>query len=677
MSESNSRVAGDKTLGICPYCGCGCRLSCKSDSEGNIERVMADKEDVVSRGRPCVKGVTVHEMLSTNRITSPMIRKDKRAELEECSWTEAFEFIKQRLTSIYEEKAGQPLKDIDEFRKIRDEVYFAGSGESTNEANYLFSKLCRSVFGSNNIDSCARLCHAATAVGFNKIFGMKAIPEYTVEDLKEGDAFLFVGTDPMEDYPVLFNRVLQAKKNGAKIITVDVSANSTTMQSDKFVRIAPQGIIPLIAHICVKLVEDKDISRDARKFHGFNAFMKSVETIAEQNPLSTIGISREDFAYLYETLDEAKNPVIGFGMGLTQHNNGVQNVLAISGLSLLLDAILFPNRGKVNVQGAGDMGAEPGWEIPTAVLDEFNWNDDFCTHDGEVITKALYGETVNFFWVIGSNPSHSMPHLNLLDEQFEKTFVVFQHHHKARTMEFADVVLPSKVIFESQGSTTNGERRVRGFYAGINRKSTIGGTAGSDENGPKSDFEIIRDFAQYIGSEGFAFDSEKDVFEEIVKVVPDYKGLELKKVATNEGQFAHKKPLMKKFVPIKYKREHFKGEGDYPYTFTTARSKYHFCTGEGTRSSKTLMNMESEPYVRISTYDAQLLSLRDKDHIAITSSVGTIEASIKIDSSLDKRVLVAPYHFEKLLVNKLAPLNLDPVSGTPCYKQIAVNIKRL
>ena len=156
-------------------------------SEGQISKVLVDGQDVVSEGKPCVKGLTVHEVVKTNRVTVPMICRDKGGTLERVSWDEAFDFIAGNL-GILEQSAGD---------RIRDKVYFVGSGETNNESNYLLSKLCRGHFKSNNIDSCARLCHSATANAFKRMFGIAAIPEFTMNDVAEGDFFLFIGTDPM------------------------------------------------------------------------------------------------------------------------------------------------------------------------------------------------------------------------------------------------------------------------------------------------------------------------------------------------------------------------------------------------------------------------------------------------------------------------------------------------
>lgn len=670
---------------FCPYCGCGCtlRLKCSPDS-AQIERTLPDENDVVSDGKPCVKGLTIHEMINTNRLSTPMLRRSKQEELEPCSWEEAFSFIKDKISSL-EAAAGAETnvrsnaavnsEERTDY-KLRDKVFFLGSGECTNEANYLMSKLCRSHFGSNNIDSCARLCHAATGVAFKRMFGMSAIPRYSIEDVAEGDCFLFIGTDPMEDYPVMFNRVIEARRKGASVVSIDIASNSTADQSDFVYQISPNGILPLLSHLIVMLVDGKDYSRRARNIKGFDVFVDSARKTALENPPSSFGFTREGIDELYWVLNDAKKPVIGFGMGLTQHGNGTQNVYGITGLAMLLDAVLFPNRGKVNIQGAGDVGADPEWRPRVGSEWRSSWNDGFMSHDGKFVTKALYDSDVEFVWIMGGNPSQSLPDLNSLDRSMQKKFVVFQHHHPSRTMEFADVVLPSTMLPEESGCVTNGERRVRGLYEGdcaLDKRRAIGCV--SDEI--KGHSCILAQFAQYIGAQGFEFEEISDIFNEMVSIVPGYWKLERGGVGSVEGMFARKEPRYERFVAFTYDRPHFSGTSAYPFVFTTARNRFHFCTGSATRCSRTLRDLGGRPSVLINPLDAEIYHIADETKIRITSEVGNIEALALLDASVKKRVLVAPFHFDKLLVNKLTPMNLDPESGTPCYKEIPVNIETI
>ncbi len=656
MLPTDEHAIGDRLIsGFCPYCGCACNLLYSvSDNNHSIEKTLPDNSDPVSQGKPCVKGLMSHEVLNNNRLTTPMMRSNKTDKLQPCTWQEAYTKIKENLPNN------------------ADKLYFVGSGEVTNETNYLLSKLCRSHFKSNNIDSCARLCHAATGVGFERIFGIKAIPRYSMDDLASADIFFFIGTDPFEDYPALANRIISARNNGAKIITVDLASNTTVSQADEKFKITPGGILPLLATLVVRLHDKRDVSRDARQFSGYDDFIESCRKVSQENMPENFGFSHEDLDKLYWHLSEAKRLVIGFGMGLTQHVNGTQNVLAITGLSLLLDAILFPNRGKVNVQGASDVGAEYSWQMDSdmdGIELKSVWNMDFSEHKGKQLTDALYSDDTEFLWIIGSDPAISMPDLNKLYASFEKKFIVYQSGHPGKTMDFADVVLPSSVLPEELGCVTSGERRVRGIFGGKWMKSEM------TKKEAKGNAQIINEFADLLGAKGFGFEKPEDIFEEMVKVVPGYNKLTIEAVSQRAGAFADKTPKTTILQGITYDSSHFKGDGSYPFILTTARNRFQFCSGSISRNSPSLVKLSGEYSVLINPLDAEALKIDTGSKVKLVSPAGELEVEVKIDESIEKRILVAQFHFDKLLVNKLTPLALDPESGTPCYKEVAVKIE--
>ncbi|MBN1618794.1 molybdopterin-dependent oxidoreductase [Candidatus Dojkabacteria bacterium] len=653
---------------FCPYCGCGCRFDAILSDNNTIEKILPDMQDTISSGRPCVKGLKSNEPLYENRIQTPMIRENKNQEFKSCTWDDAFSFIKANLENI---GYGSSKKSV------RDKVYFLASGEATNEANFLLSKLCRSGFASNNIDSCARLCHAATAVAFDRIFGLQAIPVYTFDDMLDGDCFLYVGTDPMEDYPVMFNRVLAAKNNGAKIISVDMASSSTFQIADVKLKITPEGIIPMLCHLMIKLIENGDISKNAGKIEGYSDFVNSIIEVANNNPLSTFGFSRDDIEILYSNINAAKKLVVGFGMGLTQHENGVQNVQAITSLGLLLDAIIFPGRGKVNVQGASDVGGSPFWNISNERIASESWNMEFLSHDGSVSTKALYDSDVKFVWIMESNPSQSMPDLNALNDSLFDKFVIYQHHHPGETMKYANVVLPTLMLSEESGSITNAERRIRGL---LHSENSIGDEVSykakwCNVSEAKSNTRIILDFAKFMNFEEFRYGSVVDIINEMVSVVPGYDLLTFNEVFSGNDILTDKQPKYIKLPKIKYEISHFKDMSEFPFVFTTARQRFQFCTGEGTGNSQTMKKLSGEPYAVMNPIDADILKIVDGDVVRVVSKVGQIEVMLKLDASVEKRVIVAPYHYDKILVNKLTPRVLDPESGTPCYKNIAVRVE--
>ncbi len=646
-----AKTAQNDCFGFCSYCGCGCRLKLQV-SQSSIEKILQDKSDPVSEGNCCIKGLAIHEVIKSNRLRKPMFRPVKCRGLIECSWEKAFGVIKSKLDE---------LEEYDD-NGIHDFIFFIPDGQSTNETNYLFSKLCRSHFHSNNIDSCARLCHQSTAVAFNKMLGIPAIPEYSMDSLRKVDVFLMAGTDPAEDYPAMFNRILDAKRKGAKIITLDVTSTSTTDVSDINMSVTSDGVVPFISWLITKFVDSDKISKDVRQFHGFGDFVESAKKVSQNFPPSTFGLSEEKMNHIFETIKDGKKIGICFGMGVTQHSNGTQNVESLIGLGLILNAVIFPNRGKVNVQGASDVGGYPEWDSER-IKDAGDWNTKYRNHKGRMLTEALYDKDIKFVWAIGGDISQSMPDLNLLDESLRHKFVVYQGHHPARIMDFASVVLPTTIVTEENGTITNGERRVRGVENNIGQIKDV-----------KTGFEIVTEFAKFVNAKGFSYRNEKEVTDEIIKIVPGYEDLHIPNICSDEGQFADKKPKFKKFNKIKFDFGHFQGEGDYPFILTTSRSKYQFCTGNESRNSKTLHQLAKDPLVFMNPKDMDYVGVSDGQEVRIISEVGEVKTKVFKNADVSKRMIIAQFHFPKLLINKLTSVLLDPQSGTPCFKEVPVRI---
>lgn len=194
-----------------------------------------------------------------------------------------------------------------------------------------------------------------------------------------------------------------------------------------------------------------------------------------------------------------------------------------------------------------------------------------------------------------------------------------------------------------------------------------------------SNVEILTRFADRIGAEGFRYDTSQDVTAEMLRAVPDYQHLSVEEISSPDGAFARKDYVFKRLVSFTREKYTFdsNGKSEYPYVFTTARNRYQFCTGGASSSSKTLRDLARGPRVFVNPDDAELIGVQDGDRIRIESEVGSIEAEVQRDAGVSKRIIVAPFHFEKLLVNRLTPRKLDPDSGTPCYKQVHVKVEKM
>ena len=630
---------------ICAYCGCACRL--KFRVEGNeIKKVLPDEGDEISEGKPCIKGLTLHEVYNKGRILKPMIRKGGK--FKKSTWGEALRYIKEK------------VKDI-----APSEIFFAPSGKTTNEDCYAMQKFARIVFGTNNIDGCcARLCHAATVEAMKHAFGIPAMP-YTLNDIKRTDCLLIVGSNPASNYPVLFNRILEAKRRGCKIISVQPFFNEITRFADVRLIIQPGTHLALLNGIMNYLIRAGNYDKKSENYEGFDKLVKTVSVYSAKRVCNLCGISREDFVNAAETISRSKRFGALHGMGITQHVKAVESVHALLNLLILKKGRILSCRGEVNVQGCGDMGCVPDAEVEAF---EKVWRVKLTREIGVTMIHALSLSPVKVSFISGFNPAQSMPDLNRVHKNLEEMFVVQMDSYFNLTSRFANVILPTPTLLERRGTITNGERRVR-FVAGAIKP--LGESV--------QEWRVLKTLAKMLGfGKHFSYASAKEISKEITRAVPSYSKVDVDSLYKGKDQFADKRIRFKRFVP-----SHFAGVEDvrskkYPFILTTFRSKYHFLTGEMTSKSKTLKKISKDgAYCYVSEADAKKLKLRDGDEVLVESAAGCLRARVRIDARMQPGVVAMHFHFENLLVNRLFPSQFDTKSLTPNYKLVAVSIKKI
>ncbi|MEM2174315.1 MAG: molybdopterin-dependent oxidoreductase, partial [Candidatus Micrarchaeia archaeon] len=586
-------------VSVCPFCGCGCKLKYIIDNQKKIIKTEGDKKDEISEGKPCIKGLSFVDAIYKDRLTKPAIRENIDEDFEEVSWEEAYDFIYENLKGI------EPSK-----------IYFTGSGEFTNESNYLIQKLARVVFRTNNIDCCARLCHAPTVYAFKSCFGTSGTPNF-MKDVIDSDLIIAIGTNPLSNYPVFFNMIKKGIDKGTKLITIGVK-NVTANFS--YLHISPElgTLIILISGFIHEIINDKEIEKKKGNLPGFKELKNSVSKITPSVVSDICKINLEDFNKVVELMKKSKRIVFTHGMGLTQYQNGTQNALSITNLAILLDAKIVCMRGKVNVQGASDMGCCPDF-LPFGGSEELtkkNWGVVLEKKEGIKITEAL--EKIKAFYIMGMNPAQSLPDLNKIHKILRKRFVIYQHHSPSISMKFANVVLPAPMLIEEEGTITNGERRVR--YV---RKV-------KDPPGGKQNWEIICDVAKKFGFEKqFNYKSVEEIFNEITKAIPDYANLNYKKIMKRD-YFANKNIEYTRLIPITPIACPIERNSKYPFLLTTSRWMHHFCTGEITTKSK-LAEFAKTPVAHINEKDAAALGIKDGDLIEISSKAGSIKITAKTD----------------------------------------------
>ncbi len=604
---------------ICMYCGSGCQLEFEVEN-GRIVRVYPVKEDPVSEGKPCVKGLSIHDVVAhLPRVTQPMIREGD--ELVATTWKNALGIVLDRLENLPGKETG-----------------WIGSGEITNESNYVIGKFAREVIGSENVDSCARLCHAPTVRAYKEMLGIPATPHFW-NDIYDLDLLLCVGTNPATNYPTLFTKILEARKRGLKLAAVNVWENETTRMADLKAIVKPGRMVFFIAGILHELIFHRGYSHEAE---GFEDLKRSVKPFDPKTVAEITGESPENVKAFADAIDEAKEFGVMHGMKYTQTYHGTDGVRALTALALLKNGKILTGRGKVNIQGAGDMGVSP---IRGLTLVEF-----------------LLIDPVEFLYTSIFNPARSMPALKRVWENLRKMFVVQATPYPNATTEFADVVLPTPLLIEQEGTITNGERRVRYVRKVVDPPKEA-----------KPDWLILTELARLRGIK-WGYKSAKDVFAEIVTRVPGYLHLDPEKIYRGEDEFAEKGIKKMRFHRIDPEIVEHPG---YPYLLITGRRYMHFNTGDTTTRSPLLRKMFPENVLWIHPKDAEREGIKTGDTVRVCSPEECIELKAVIDERVKPGVVCTTFHFEESPVNILTPLDLDSETKIPAYKHVPVRLEKV
>jgi formate dehydrogenase alpha subunit len=667
----------------CVYCGVGCGIYL--GVRGNeIVSVQGDKESPVNKGRLCVKGRFGFNFVNNpNRLTKPLIRKDGK--LEEVEWEEALSYVSHKLSKY---KGSQ-------FAAI-------ASAKCTNEENYAMQKFTRTVMGTNNIDHCARLCHAASVAGLAHTIGSGAMTN-SIDEISEAGCILAIGTNTTGSHPVLALEVVKAARKGSKIIVINPYEIELCQHADLFLQHQPGSDVALLMGMAKIIAEEglNDGEFIENRTKNFDEFTASLEKVDLKEIEKITGIAEEQIreaALMYASHSPAS---ILYAMGITQHSHGTNNVMALSNLALMTGNFgkpssgVNPLRGQNNVQGACDMGALPdvfpGYqpvEDPD-IREKFQekWNSPLQTEMGlilpEMLEKAAQGG-IKALYIMGENPLLSEPDIQHVKESLENLeFLVVQDIFLTETAQLADVVLPASSFAEKEGTFTNTERRVQLIRQAV----TPPGEA-------KADWQIIEDIAQEMGSSEFSFASAEEIFDEIAQLTPSYHGINYQKLQDEGVQWPcpenghpgtpilhvdqFNKPDGKAlFQPMEYLPPAEIPDGEYPFILTTGRSLYQYHTGTMTRQIEGLNQLYGEERVEINGEDAQAMNINDGDLLEIKSRRGTIQARAKISSHLQKGMLAMTFHFHEAPSNCLTNPQRDPISGTPELKISAVQMKKL
>jgi len=665
---------------ICPYCGVGCGMYL-GIRDNRIVSVRGDRENPANKGRLCVKGrfgiaEFVHHQ---ERLTTPLIRREGK--LVEASWDEALDLVAGKLADYM----GQ--------------VAVISSAKCTNEDNYIIQKFARLVLGTNNVDHCARLCHAPTVAGLVQSFGSGAMTNSN-NDIGDAACILAIGTNTTETHPVIGFDVKKAVRRGTKLIVANPREIHLCRFADLWLRHKPGTDVALLMGMMKVIVDEElhDLAFIEERCENFDAFRDALKSFDLAFVEKLTGVSQNQIAIAARMYATNSPAAILYAMGITQHSHGTDNVIATANLAMLTGNIgrpgtgVNPLRGQNNVQGACDMGAlpnvYPGYQAVTAaaVKEKFEsaWGSMLAPIPGLTITEMLdaaYQGEVKALYLVGENPMLSDPDASHVREALEKLeFLLVQDVFLSETAQLADVILPGVTFAEKDGTFTNTERRIQRV------RKVIESTGNS-----KPDWWITCQLAQRMGGKGFNFEHPSEIMDEIAHLTPSYGGISYERLEAGGLQWPcptpehsgtsilHTEQFSRgkgRFIPLEYKPPMELPDDEYPLILTTGRSLFHFHTGTMSRKVKGLNIFKGEEKVEINPGDALKLGIADGELVKVVSRRGEVIVKTRVTEDSPAGVVFMTFHFAESLTNLLTNPVLDPVSKIPELKVCAVRIER-
>ncbi len=718
IDGGSARTALRSVESVCPYCGVGCAIRYFVDEAHNRIRYADGRPSPVNHERLCVKGrfgfdYTTHP----HRLTKPLIRKDSaypkgplstevRGEagrrrrrpgglvdydevlphFREATWEEALDLAGARLSEIRDRDGPSALAGF-------------GSAKCSNEEAYLFQKLVRVGFGTNNVDHCTRLCHASSVAALLETIGSGAVTN-VFGDVRNADVALIAGSNTTDNHPVAATFIKQARKSGrTRLIVVETRRTEMADQADLFLQIQPSTDVALYnAWMHVLIDEDLvDESYVAERTEGFDGLKRVVESYSPEVSARICGVEPDLIREAARTFGEAERAMIFWGMGISQHTHGTDNARCLISLALLTGNIgregtgLHPLRGQNNVQGASDAGLIPiVYPDYQSVADpevrakfEGAWGRELDPDPGltvvEIMSAALEG-TIGGMYMMGENPFLSDPNINKIRKALANLeFLVVQDIFLTETAEFADVILPAASFFEKTGTYTSTDRRVQ-----------VGRKALDPPGDARPDWEITCEIASRMGY-AMEYDSPEEVFAELTSLSPSYAGMTYENLGLTgklwpcpdpaedgvQVLFGDRFPTASgrgKFVPAEFAPAKELPDEEYPFVLNTGRRLEHWHTGTMTRRSRALAAIRPEARVDMNPGDLERLGIADGDLVEVASRRGRIVLKVTSSERMAPGSVFIPFHFREAAANLLTIDELDPEGKIPEYKFCAVRV---
>ena len=715
MDTAQARPDGSLVRTVCSYCGVGCgmvlEIGTGPDGRRVVTRSSGDKEHPANFGRLCTKGVTTADLLSApGRLGTALIRGERGDDPAPIGLDAAVDEAARRFRAI-----------IDEHGPDSFALYV--SGQLSLEAQYLANKLAKGYIRTNQIESNSRLCMASAGTGYKLSLGADG-PPGSYQDFEKADVFLVIGSNMADCHPILFLRMLERVKAGAKLIVVDPRRSATAAKSDLFLQIRPGTDLALLNGLLHLLVENghTDPAFIAAHTEGWEAMPGFLADYPPATVAELTGIPEQDIRTAARWIGEAGEWMSCWTMGLNQSTHGTWNTNALVNLHLATGAICRPGSGpfsltgQPNAMGGREMGylgpglpgqrsvlvaedrafAEHAWRLPSGTLRE----DGVGRGTVEMFEQMADGG-IKACWIICTNPVASVANRGTVIAGLERAeFVVTQDvFAETETNAYADIVLPGALWAETEGVLINSERNL-----------TLAQAAVDPPGEAIADWRIIARIACAMGyAEGFTYSSAEEIFEEIKgfanpKTGYDLRGVSYERLRETSVQWPAA-PDGPDRNPIRYlqadgsprfptasgravffPRPHMPAkempDDDYPFVLNTGRLQHQWHTLTKTGKVAKLNRLNPGPFIEIHPQDARDLGVAEGDSVELASRRGRAV----LPAVLTDRVLpgncFAPFHWndlfgEDLSVNAVTSDAVDPLSFQPEFKVCAVSLTRV
>jgi formate dehydrogenase major subunit len=695
-------VPDKKVDSVCPFCGVGCQLTynVKDDKILYVE----GRDGPANHERLCVKGRYGFDYAHhPQRLTVPLIRRadaPKRGDIEmdptrvmeffrEASWEEALELAGGKLAAIRDTHGKKALAGF-------------GSAKGSNEEAYLFQKLVRTGFGSNNVDHCTRLCHASSVVALLEGIGSGAVSN-PVMDVVKADVVIVIGANPTVNHPVAATWIKNAVANGTRLVICDPRRSDLSRLAHRHLQFKPDTDVAMLNAMMHVIVHENLVDQafiDSRTI-GYEELKKNVEGYSPEAMAPICGIDAETLRYTARLYATSRASMILWGMGVSQHVHGTDNARCLIALALMTGQIgrdgtgLHPLRGQNNVQGASDAGLIPmmypdyqhvsdpavqarfeqAWRLAPGTLD---------TKPGLTVVEVMHAikhGDVRGMYVMGENPAMSDPDANhARDALAALDHLVVQDIFLTETAYLADVILPASAFPEKTGTFTNTDRLVQ-----------MGRQAVNPPGDAKQDLWIIQQIARRMGLD-WNYGHVSEVFDEMRHTMPSIGGITWDRLerehavvypCTNEGDpgqpvvFTETFPRESgraRFVPADIIPAAERPDPEYPMVLITGRQLEHWHTGSMTRRSLVLDAIEPDPVALIHPLDLAALDARPGDIVTIESRRGRVTLYARADESSPRGAVFVPFCYYEAAINRLTNAALDPFAKIPEFKYCAIRI---